>query len=76
LAPAAAADGQCFVFVVNVEFNVAAGALAIPRIFAGFSHPLSHNPSELVSSAFADLKPSVNRQAMEEGDQGESKPEF
>jgi len=44
LAPATAADGQGFVLVVNVEFNVAASALSVPRVFASFRHPFSTTP--------------------------------
>jgi len=38
LAPATAADGQGFVLVVNVEFDVAAGTLAVPRVSTSFRH--------------------------------------
>jgi hypothetical protein len=41
LAPAAAADRQCLVLVVNVEFDVAVSAFAVPRVFARFSHFLA-----------------------------------
>jgi len=38
LAPATAADGQGFVLVVNVEFNVAVCALSVPRVSTSFRH--------------------------------------
>jgi len=38
LAPATAADGQGFVLIVNVEFNIAVVAFSVPRISASFSH--------------------------------------
>jgi len=44
LAPATATDGQGFVLVVNVEFNVAVGALSVPRISTSFRHPFFTTP--------------------------------
>ena len=38
LGPASAAYWQCLVLVVNVEFNVAVGALAVPRVSTSLSH--------------------------------------
>jgi len=46
LTPAAAAYWQGLVLVVNVEFNVVVGALAVPRVSTSFSHLFSHNSSE------------------------------
>jgi len=66
LAPAAAADGQGFVLVVDVEFNVAVGALSVPRISTGLSHRSNTSPNPWVlllqfKGVYASTKHGVGR---------------
>jgi len=59
LAPATATDRQGFVLVVNVEFNVAVSALAVPRVSTSFGHlylttPLTRGSTLKIKYKIAD----------------------
>lgn len=71
MAPATVADGQGFVLVMNVEFNVAVAALSVPRVFASFRHPFFTTPLT-GEVCLENIKSLVNRLLMNWGDQGES----
>jgi len=62
-APTVAANGQYYIFILNVDFDVAVVAFAIPWILAGFSHSRDH--LSLSAAVFGtDLRPLIKHQVV------------